>query len=285
MATQAQIQLLLSLAGGAATHGYQQASFGQSCQPSLQSSNYQSVRYELYEYPIGFAVPAGWTQDPTTNIYYFAPNNPTILPTAFNLPASGGNTWGWFMFRVRANGNPLVRNADLSPNTSYSPLLTDEATAIVIPSPTTGALGVAYNLFNQYTPDPLRLGGVGPMMQSLRAHDAAIASSGGSTAGWVRITAATTLTGTQTLVDGDTSGGAFTITMPPTAQLQDGVKFTIADVGSNWATNNLTVAPNAGQALENPASQGNYPASVVLNIKGGTVIWQWNARLSRWKVA
>jgi len=48
----------------------------------------------------------------------------------------------------------------------------------------------------------------------------------------------------------DTSGGAFTITLP---EPNDGDYVIVADDGGNWATNNLTVA-RAGNTIEGAAT-------------------------------
>jgi hypothetical protein len=56
---------------------------------------------------------------------------------------------------------------------------------------------------------------------------------------------------------GDTSGGAFTVTLPPTPTL--GMKVKIVDMGGTWATNNLTVDRN-GENIQGAA------ANLILNV-------------------
>ena len=58
---------------------------------------------------------------------------------------------------------------------------------------------------------------------------------------------------TYTAIDGDriaanTSGGAFTITLPASPSTGNSVNF--ADAADSWDTNNLTIARNTGQTIE-----------------------------------
>jgi hypothetical protein len=84
-----------------------------------------------------------------------------------------------------------------------------------------------------------------------------IAGSGGGTSNWVRKTTTyTAVTGDKIIAD--TSGGAFTITLPATPSIGDNVIF--AD-GASWNTSNLTVARN-GSTIE------GYVDDFILNIAG-----------------
>jgi hypothetical protein len=65
------------------------------------------------------------------------------------------------------------------------------------------------------------------------------AVSGGIT--YTRVTTATTLTDKQGVI-ADTSGGTFTVTLPPTPAV--GTQVSVVD-GANWSTTNLTIARNA----------------------------------------
>lgn len=61
-------------------------------------------------------------------------------------------------------------------------------------------------------------------------------------------------------IQADTSGGAFTITLPATASVGDTIQ--IEDATLNWNINNLTIARNG---LKINGSAANYVASVVGN--------------------
>ena len=54
----------------------------------------------------------------------------TRVPSSFRV-----TPWGKYMFRLSANGNPLMQNADGSPNTAFQQDLHDESTAISVLSP------------------------------------------------------------------------------------------------------------------------------------------------------
>lgn len=95
------------------------------------------------------------------------------------------------------------------------------------------------------------------------------------------VSTTTTLT-TQTSIDADTSGGAFTLTMP--AAPADGLVIRVSDAAAGWNTHNLTVSGNSGQTVENPGSLGSYASTQTLTIKGSSVDFQWIARISGWKV-
>jgi hypothetical protein len=84
----ASVKLQISLAGGGFVSGAQQAAFGQSLAMQITSSfQLTSIRFEIYEYPPGLTTPSGWTQDPATGIYYFAPSNVTTSPPVVTLPS------------------------------------------------------------------------------------------------------------------------------------------------------------------------------------------------------
>jgi len=97
-------------------------------------------------------------------------------------------------------------------------------------------------------------------------------SGGGGGGVWTKITSATTATtGKQYITD--TTGGAFTVTLPATPAAGDYVYF--MDAG-NWATNNLTIARN-GSTIEAVAE------NLVLDVKGLMVQLIYDG--STWQVA
>lgn len=233
MATQAPLQLLISLGGGAYTHGLQTATSGQTVNMEVAStSGLSSIRYEVYDYPPGFSAPAGWSTD-SSGVIYFAPSNITTTPPAFNVPTSSQSLFGFFMCRVRGNNNPLRLNADGSPNTTYNSNLTDEASCFTLHSPS-GQPGVGFNLTNQA--DILRQW-VGPLMQSLRALE-------GAGAGW------------KTAIDFDWTQGTSTSFSTDGSQSFGGLTFTKFN-SANEATHasagggtGLALAPSGASARE-----------------------------------
>lgn len=170
-------KLQVSIAGGAPESGFVEASFGQTMALSAQTTAlWQSVRYDIYDFPPGMSVPAGWSTDPVTGAYFFAPSNPTVLPPIVTLPSSGSTTWGPLMLRLRCNQNPLALNPDGTPNTGFNPGYTDESTFVVLPSPNLKLFGMGFNATTQY--DAMR-GFAGLAMHDLRLIDAA---AGGASA-------------------------------------------------------------------------------------------------------
>ena len=93
----------------------------------------------------------------------------------------------------------------------------------------------------------------------------------GSPAPWVRITTTTTA-GANTQYIADTSGGAFTLTLPASPVV--GTQVIVTD-GGNWGTNNLTVARN-GSTIEGIAD------NVALNISQSLVYFTYDG--TTWQV-
>lgn len=53
------------------------------------------ARWEMYDYPPGFALPAGWTSEAATGIYYYSGNEDPPIVTV-------GASWGKFVFNLSA---------------------------------------------------------------------------------------------------------------------------------------------------------------------------------------
>ena len=87
----------------------------------------------------------------------------------------------------------------------------------------------------------------------------AVLPAGGLT--YIYTTSPITLTDKQGAL-ADTSGGAFTITLPATPST--GAQVVVADAGSNWGTNNLTVARNG-------STIGGLAENLVCDITGASV--------------
>jgi hypothetical protein len=126
MATPPYAKLRVARNGGAAASGAIACAAADSIQLSLESTvGVGKARWEIWEYPTGFTVPAGWTEDPSTHVYYSL----LVSPPAFTLPAATTGIWGKWMLRV------LVNDGD--PGTTGLPAaqLLDESTAIEIVGP------------------------------------------------------------------------------------------------------------------------------------------------------
>lgn len=74
----------------------------------------------------------------------------------------------------------------------------------------------------------------------------------------------------------DTSGAAFTITLPAASTVRDGWRVSFKDVTGSFRTNNLTVAPNGSDEIENVNAsrvfRGNYQ-SITLESDGTSNWW------------
>ncbi len=122
--------------GGVPATGAITCAFGDEIQLSADPSGTPGVtayRWEIYEYPEGFTVPASWTEDPTTHVYYSL----AASPPAFTLPTESAYLWGKFLLRLTINnGDPGESGLDPAQ-------FVDESTAFEIPS-RSGVPDVAY---------------------------------------------------------------------------------------------------------------------------------------------
>jgi hypothetical protein len=88
-------------------------------------------------------------------------------------------------------------------------------------------------------------------------------------------TGVTAQAGTHYLTN--TSGGAFTITLPAGVA---GSVIMVSDANEYWDTNNLTVTPASGEKIDNLATN----ESLVCDVKRGWVELSWNTALSSWSM-
>jgi hypothetical protein len=134
MPAAANATLLLSLNGGAPTRGGITSSVGTTVQLSAQSQiGWTSQKWQITDYPPGFAQPAGWSTDPVSGAYFFT----GLFPPSFSL-----SLWGKYLFTLIVNGGLTSGAVD--------PTLTDTSTAISVPEPTMGLLDTAYRESNQF---------------------------------------------------------------------------------------------------------------------------------------
>ena len=159
-----------SINSGANQSGGITADHGDTVDLSAASTiGHQVHRWEIYEYPDGYTVPAGWTEDTATKIYFFSDG--TTTPPQIELPLSS-SLWGKYMFRLIVNngdGQGAVPNAQL----------TDEATAITILSPN-GLRDMAFQEDNQFADgDKLARDWVQDHKKNLRVIEADLGGGGG----------------------------------------------------------------------------------------------------------
>lgn len=122
--------------------------------------------WEIYDYPLGFTLPTGWTYESGTSgpmQYSGGPNPPT-----FTVPSAATTTWGKWMLRLRVNGNPLQYTAAGQVNAGFVSSLTDETTILSLLSPA----GVEGMGFNESTQGDANRASVGTYMRALRQVDA-----------------------------------------------------------------------------------------------------------------
>lgn len=131
-------KLLVSLNGGAAQSGGITAPASATCQLSAESTaGWTSQRWEIWAFPSGFALPAGWSLDAESGVYYSL----ALSPSAFTLPSAAD--WGKFLFRLKVN--------NLDPGNSGVPAsqLQDETTGVSVLA-TSGLEDVAFGETTQF---------------------------------------------------------------------------------------------------------------------------------------
>jgi hypothetical protein len=159
------IQLQVVKNAGAPAIGAITAAFSDSIVLQLASSSgIKKVKYRIYEFPTGFAVPAGWTAE-ATNVYSVTLANGAPAP-AFTLPAAGADLRGKYFFDAVAN--------DQRSNGTIVGGLRSKAQANIPFS--SGLEDIGYLETNEF--DAVRQY-VGPLKRLIRYLDSAILSGGG----------------------------------------------------------------------------------------------------------
>lgn len=161
----ATLQVVLN--GGAPQTGVVAAAFGDSVVLKLaDSSGVKKVKYRIYEYPEGFACPAGWTAGALAYELVIANGAPT---PAFSLPASNPDLRGQYLFDVEVNGR--LRNGVVD-STLY-----DNATLLEIPFTSIQLKDFGYLIDKQA--DSKR-GWTGSLKRLVRYIDQVVISPGGT---------------------------------------------------------------------------------------------------------
>lgn len=270
MPTTPYAKLLVSINGGAPTSGGLQTTTGAVLQLSGESTVFwKQQRFEISDYPVGFACPAGWSTDPTTGAYFYA--------TSFNPPPVTLGIWGKYMLR-------LVVNEGLSSG-AVDPTLTDTSTALSIPSPNVGLLDMGFGEDLQYSAAKLW---TGDAKKNLRQIDTYLA--GGVTALSNAVPAAVALVGgagaSTTAARGDhahalpfgvvqtllgAASGPIGLNAQPLNHLGN-VSFDASIAGPLLGQAQLGGAGAAtGQALTVQAQQGQAQTGGAANNNGGTL--------------
>lgn len=91
-------KILVSVNGGANTSGGLDIPSAATIQLSGESTvGWTAVRWEIFDYPEGWATPAGWSLDANGVIYSTA-----FTPPSFTMP-DAGTLWGVWMLRLMVN--------------------------------------------------------------------------------------------------------------------------------------------------------------------------------------
>ncbi len=102
MPTPEKISLQIVKNGGAPSESIVTAAFGDTIVLKLGNpSGVRKVKYRIWEFPDGFALPAGWTQE-RANVYSVVVANGGAAP-AFTLPANGDDLRGKYFFDAEVN--------------------------------------------------------------------------------------------------------------------------------------------------------------------------------------
>ena len=95
----------------------------------------QSIRYEIQEYPSGFAQPTGWSTDASSGAYYYTAGPISgLTPPTITMPTSvqiGAGQWGKWIFRAVAT-------------TASGTVTSDPRCGVQIVSPALGLKGIAF---------------------------------------------------------------------------------------------------------------------------------------------
>lgn len=137
-------KLKASINGGAAVAGGLTVPASATVQLSADPAGVSGAfayKYEIYGYPVGFTVPAGWSTD-SAGVYVYSAG---ATPPVFSLPAITG--WGKWMLRLTVNNGISATPGAIPPSQ-----LVDEMTALDMLSGH-GLHDVGFNETTQWSPN------------------------------------------------------------------------------------------------------------------------------------
>lgn len=129
-----------------------------------------AAEWRMYGFPVGFALPAGWSSKSvaqpnggTVTVYYYLGNSPN--PPSFTLPNLASGIWGGWGLGLYVNGATPA---------NVGSALVDESTCLNVYSPS------GYeDIFNRETTQTSGLGWVAPYQKNLRISEAMFAATSG----------------------------------------------------------------------------------------------------------
>ena len=265
--------VLCAVNGGTALPGGQVVTnTGYSLQISAQSTaNWTTALWELYDYPLSFTNPTGWTYNAISGAWQYAATSGSPNPPALTL-----QFWGKLSVRLTVNGG-------FDPTGAYNPArMIDASCAVTMASPNGlwdmfAGEGSVFGAFRAWVYDYRRnlrtldtfIGGVtgAPAPQRLSTNGAIVASTY-----WQAVSL-------------DTTSNTVLASMP--SGVVDGQVVETGDVKGTWQTHAASVSVGAGISIENPAAIGTYVTNGTLTlpqVKSASYSWRkWNAE-AKWKL-
>lgn len=266
--------VLCSVNGGTATSGGQVVTnTGYSLAFTAQSTaNWTTGLWEIYDYPLSFTNPAGWTYNATSGAWQYAATSGSPNPPAITL-----QFWGKLSVRLTVNGG-------FDPTGVYNPSrMIDASCAVTMASPNGlwdmfAGEGSVFGAFRAWVYDYRR---------NLRTLDTFLSGVTGAPAPQ-RISAATGTIVASTYwqsVSLDTTSNTVNATMP--AAPVDGQVVETSDVKGTWQTHAASVTVGSGISIENPAALGTYVTNGTLAlpaVKSASYAWRKWAAEAKWKL-
>lgn len=162
MTTTPYAKALMQIDGGPLVSGAQLVVGNNVIQLQGESNvNWQNQLWQIYEYPLGFPLPAGWTNN--NGVY----ESSLVIPPPFTVDLAA-TRWGKYLLRLVVNQG-LLAGIYAGPG-SRQPLV-DISTVLETRSPNLGLHDIAYQETNQF--DAVRQW-VGELKKTLRFIDAAV---------------------------------------------------------------------------------------------------------------
>ena len=209
------------------------------------------ARWEIYDYPEGWAVPAGWTRDPITGTVYSLEIDPAMIALPTNALL-----WGVWMLRV------LV-NEQIDDDQNRLPDLLDDGTAISMLSPA-GYRDIGARENGHFaTPQTRVKGWLRNYQRNLRLVEQLLAVGNG-----VTITNATG----GSLIDLPSKSGGANASVIISTGAGDRSLFSIADPAQSRAI--LLIVRGSGSVTAVNNSGGVTPANRILTYSGANVVLQ-----------